>query len=188
MGFTYFKRFRMEIDLKRTPYELPVLPEAYQWVPWDPSLLERHANAKFESFRTEIDSRVFPCLGVYDGCRRLMQEISNRECFLPEATWLIAHTHPEGGPPVDCGTIQGLSQPGDIGAVQNVGVVPEHRRQGLGRALVLKALIGFREARMTRAYLEVTARNTMAVNLYRSIGFQLARTVYKAIEEEVHAY
>jgi hypothetical protein len=69
-----------------------------------------------------------------------------------------------------------------------VGVVPEHRKLGLGRALVLKALIGFRNARQTRAYLDVTARNTNAVNLYRDIGFQLARTSYKAVEEEVHAY
>ena len=87
-----------------------------------------------------------------------MQEISNREnSFLPGATWLISCLRPESDELVTyCGTIQGLAQPGDFGAVQNVGVVPEHRRLGLGRALVQKALIGFRDAQLSRAYLEVT--------------------------------
>jgi ribosomal protein S18 acetylase RimI-like enzyme len=188
MGFTYFKRFRMEIDLKRTSLPEAELPERYSWIAWDPSLLERHASAKYASFRSEIDSKVFPCLGNYDGCRRLMQEISNRDSFLPGATWLISYMRPGNAAPVECGTIQGLAQPGGLGAVQNVGVAPDHRRLGLGRALVLKALAGFRDANLPRAYLEVTARNSPAVDLYRSLGFQLARTVYKVIEEEVHAY
>lgn len=188
MGFTYFKRYRMEIDLDQVPSEAPALPKGYFWVPWHPSLLDRHATAKFESFRSEIDAKVFPCLGVLDGCRRLMFEISHRDNFLPEATWLISYRAEPGGALVDCATIQGLVQAGGMGAIQNVGVVPEHRKLGLGRALVLKALIGFRNARQTRAYLDVTARNTNAVNLYRDIGFQLARTSYKAVEEEVHAY
>lgn len=188
MGFTYFKRFRMEIDLKRTVIAEAKLPDRYSWVPWDPCLLEQHAAAKFASFRSEIDSKVFPCLGNYEGCRRLMLEISNRDNFLPEATWLISHQRSNSSPAVECGTIQGLAQPGGMGAVQNVGVAPNHRRLGLGRALVLKALAGFRDANLPRAYLEVTARNSPAVDLYRSLGFQLARTVYKVIEEEVHAY
>ena len=70
MGFTYFKRFRMEIDLKRTRISQPQLPQGYFWVGWHPALLERHASAKYESFRVEIDSKVFPCLGNVEGCRR----------------------------------------------------------------------------------------------------------------------
>src|SRR5438876_101155 len=80
------------------------------------------------------------------------------------------------------GTIQGVVQTGQWGAVQNVGVAPEHRGRGLGRALVLKSLSGFRTAGVPRVYLEVTARNTAAVQLYRSLGFRLARTTYKAVD------
>jgi hypothetical protein len=188
MGFTYFKRYRMEIDLQKVPLDSPQLPKGYSWQAWNPDHLDRHAMAKYESFRSEIDAKVFPCLGVFDGCRRLMFEISHRDNFLPEATWLIVHDSNQSGRTLDCGIIQGLVQAGGIGAIQNVGVVPEHRRLGLGRALVLKALIGFRDAHLIRAYLDVTARNSTAVNLYRDIGFQLARTSYKAVEEEVHAY
>ncbi len=183
MGVTYFKRFRMEIDLTRVRLTAPVLPAGYEWVAWSPAMLGRHADAKYSSFRAEIDSEVFPVLGQSEGCLRLMQEISRRPTFLPRATWLISHAPGEGRLHDDCGTIQGISHPGGLGAVQNVGVAPPHRGLGLGRALVLKALDGFREARMVRVYLEVTAQNTPAVQLYRSLGFRLTRTTYKAVDQ-----
>ena len=58
-------------------------------------------------------------------------------------------------------------------------VVPEHRGQGLGRALMLQSLHGFRKAGMQRVSLEVTADNRPAVALYRSLGFRLTRTLYR---------
>lgn len=169
----------MEIDLRKAPPQPPVLPAGFCWVGWKPSLLERHARVKFESFRTEIDSQVFACLGDSAGCRRLMREIAEHGAFLPEATWLIAT---DGDEPLDCGTIQGIQRSRTLGAVQNVGVIPSHRGLGLGRALVLKSLGGFRQARIRRVYLEVTAENTTAVRLYHSLGFRLTRTMYKAVD------
>ena len=32
-----------------------------------------HAEVKYKSFREELDSNVFPCLGDREGCRRLME-------------------------------------------------------------------------------------------------------------------
>lgn len=185
MPVTYYKRFRMEIDLERTLLAEPALPHGFAFVPWQPALLERHAAAKFESFRSEVDSDVFPCLGDRSGCLDLMSEIVQRASFIPQATWLI-HCPDDTGD--DCGTIQGVVQTGGWGAVQNVGVAPEYRGLGLGRALILQSLFGFREARVNRVYLEVTARNTPAVALYRSVGFRLARTTYKAVERPTAAY
>lgn len=188
MGVTYYKRFRMEIDLHRVFTAAPQLPEGYVWTPWHTTLIDRHAAVKFASFRAEIDSQVFPCLGEETGCRRLMQEITHRDRFLPQATWLITLPHPDGSPARDCGTIQGIVQPGGLGAIQNVGVAPEHRGVGIGRALVLQSLVGFRDAHVAKVYLEVTAKNVAAVQLYRSVGFRLARTTYKAVEREAAAF
>ena len=185
---SYYKRFRMEVDLRDAALPAPVLPDGYHWECWIPQVLERHAWAKWESFRSEIDSHVFECLGDYIGCLRLMQEIYNRDTFLANATWLISHDSVRGKAPVDCATIQGLAQAGALGSIQNVGVVPAHRGLGLGRALVLKSLEGFRLAGMSRVYLEVTAENKPAVELYRSLGFKVTRTVYKAVEQELSAY
>ena len=181
MGLTYFKRFRMEIDLVGCEFTAR-LPRGYRLVAWDDSLIEAHAEAKFASFRAEIDSNVFPCLGDLVGCHRLMHEISQKDGFLPAATWLLAHDEPGKPSPDTCGTIQGIRDHAGLGAVQNLGVAPEHRGLGLGRALLLRSLKGFQQSGLKRAFLEVTAQNDGAIRLYQSIGFAKVRTVYKAVE------
>ncbi|MFN4259222.1 MAG: GNAT family N-acetyltransferase [Gemmataceae bacterium] len=175
MNISYFKRFKMEIDLHDVP-PVPMLPEPYCWVGWDYALLELHAEVKYQCFHEEIDATVFPSLGSRQGCSYLMKEITRKSGFVPQATWLIACP---GG---YCGTVQGLSDRPGLGAIQNLGVVPAYRGLGLGRALILQALHGFRRAGLSRAFLEVTAQNEAAINLYRSIGFRCRKTVYKAVE------
>lgn len=183
MTSQYFKRFRMEFDLQRS-FPLAELPPEFSWVPWNPAEVDRHAWVKFLSFRDEVDSEVFPCLGDYRGCYSLMQEIAEQTVFAPAATWLIIHQRP-GQPPTDCGTIQGLASSEAFGSIQNVGVAPEFRRQKIGAALVLKSLDGFRSLGLKRVYLEVTAANTPAVQLYRAIGFRVTRTMYRSAELEL---
>lgn len=176
---TYFRRFRMEIDLYKARLEDIELPSGYRWCPWELTTVDRHAIVKYHSFRSEMDAKVFPCLGDYDGCHKLMTDISRQRNFLATGTWLITWDGMGNEDPVDCGTIQAIVPSKIMGAVQNVGITPKHRGMGLGRALVNKCLIGFREAGMKRVYLEVTADNEPAINLYRSIGFRLTRTLYK---------
>ncbi len=175
MATTYYKRLRMEIDLDGSIRPVRI-PDQFEWISWEESLLADHAEVKYQSFRDEIDAYVFPCLGDRYGCQRLMREIRRKPGFLPCATWLIA------GPDGYVGTVQGVMDHGPIGAIQNVGVIPSYRGIGLGRALVHRALIGFRQAGLDRAYLEVTAENNAAVQLYRTLGFRRARTLYKAVD------
>lgn len=182
MGLMYFKRFRLEISLSSRLFQPPPLPPDYRLLAWDRSLLESHALAKFGSFRHEIDSNVFPCLGDREGCRRLMEEITRRETFVPEATWLLVYQPPGINVPDCCGTIQGLRDVQHYGAVQNLGVTPPHRSRGLGTGLLAQALDGFRTVGLRRAYLEVTAQNTGAIRLYAQLGFRHMKTVYKAVE------
>ena len=175
MAITYYKRFRMEVDLEG-PAVSPELPEPFTWIAWDEALIDRHAEVKYLSFRDEIDASVFPCLGDRYGCQRLMREIRRKPGFLAGATWLIACR--DGY----VGTVQGVMDRGPIGAIQNLGVVPAYRGMGLGLALVRQALEGFYNAGLRRAYLEVTAENSSAVQLYRAVGFRRAKTLYKAVD------
>ena len=82
MAITYYKRFRMEIDLDGA-VTMSLLPRGFVWVPWDESLMEQHAEVKYRSFIGEVDAYVFPCLGDRHGCRRLMSEIRRKPGFLP---------------------------------------------------------------------------------------------------------
>jgi ribosomal protein S18 acetylase RimI-like enzyme len=178
MPMTYFKRLRMEIKLRHKEFPEPVLPEGYVWCAWHPVLTEAHARVKCESFRGEIDSLLFPALGEVSGCRRLMREISVRSGFVAPATWLICRQPAEGGRfPV--ATIQGVHTGWGRGAIQNVGVVPDHRGLGLGRAILIKSLLGFQKYGIRRVILEVTADNRPALELYQTLGFRHRRTTYK---------
>jgi ribosomal protein S18 acetylase RimI-like enzyme len=172
---SYFKRFRMEIELYEPPPFRPV-PEGYSLVPWDDSLMERHAEVLYYSFCDEIDAKVFPSFGSRQGCSSLMKEIRRKSGFLPEATWLLVR-----GEDV-CGSIQGLRERTGVGAIQNVGVTGSHRGKGLGTLLLTQALHGFRRAGLGRALLEVTAQNDRAVQLYWRLGFRRRKTVYKAVQ------
>jgi len=182
MGLTHFKRFRMEIDLRDSFLPERRDPAGYRLISWNASLLEAHAEAKYRCFRTEIDADVFPCLGNADGCLRLMGEISRRDGFLKEATWLAQFRRPRERRPEHCGTIQGVRERKGVGSIQNVGIVPGHRGRGLGTCLVLRSLGGFRRVGIDRVCLEVTAENTGAIRLYERIGFRKIRTVYKSVE------
>jgi len=170
----YFKRYRMEIDLNGLP---PVeLPAGYSFVGWHPKVLKTHSEALYASFFQGIDTLVFPSLGDRVGCECLMTEISRRPGFEPWATWLLTQEER----PV--GTIQGIRERSGMGAIQNVGIIWSHRGRGLGSALILQALHGFRLSGLGRVFLEVTAENDSAVRVYRRLGFRRRKTLYKAVE------
>jgi ribosomal protein S18 acetylase RimI-like enzyme len=171
----------MEVGLRQLPPASP-LPEGYTFVAWRPELLREHAEVLFASFQDTIDAVVFPSLGDRSGCYFLMTEISRKPGFLPGATWLLT------GPDGFCGSVQGLREPGGIGAIQNLGIALGHRQHGLGSALLLQALQGFARAGLGRSLLEVTASNESAIRLYRRLGFVRRKIVYKAVPTQTGAW
>ncbi len=179
MAARLYKRLRMQLDMRHRSMQYPPLPAGYRWQPWRTLTLERHAQVKWRSFRDDLDGNVFRCLSQSDGCLSLMREIAAQRTFCSEATWLLVYQPEPDWPPADVGTIQGILRSGGVGAIQNVGVVPEHRGQGLGRALVLQAIDGFLKNGMGTTALEVTAENVVAVALYESLGFKVREVLYR---------
>lgn len=173
LAVSYFKRYKMEVGLANLPP--PHLPEGCRAVAWRPDLVPVHADVLCRSFQGEIDAVVFPSLGTFDGCLALMNELVRRRAFIPEATWLVE------GPLGPCGSVQALRERGAFGAIQNLGVLPACRGRRIGEALLLLALHGMARTGPGRAVLEVTADNGAAHRLYRRLGFQRTRVVYKAV-------
>ncbi len=131
MSVTYFKRYRMECDLFRRAIEPIQLPRGYRLVPWSANLVDDHAEAKFLSFRGEIDAGIFHALSEPTGCTQLMEGIAAGDGFVPEATWLV-ETRNDLGERELCGTIQGVRANHRYGGIQNVGVVPRTAGKALG--------------------------------------------------------
>ncbi|MFO0969633.1 MAG: GNAT family N-acetyltransferase [Gemmataceae bacterium] len=172
----YFKRFRMEIDLQDGVPPAPPLPEGYAWAPWSDDICDEHGETKYLAFQDEIDSYLFLSFASRDGCLNLMRDIANKIGFLPGATWLIRHGS------LGVATIQGVRDRAGMGSIQNVGVLPGHRGKGLGTALLLQALHGFRQASCHKSHLEVTAQNQSAIRLYHRLGFRRRKTIYKMMD------
>ncbi len=82
--------------------------------------------------------------------------------------WWLAH---DGSEPA--GVLVTCALPDeDAWEVCYVGVVPERRRRGFGREMMLKALLEARAAGIGEVFLTVDARNEPARELYRSLGFE----------------
>jgi len=176
----FVKRNQMVFDFMKTDLAPPQLPTGFWFVEWSASLIEPHADILHRSFRDDIDGTVFATFRQYNHCRRLIEILVDSPHFLPEATLLIAYGNPEGLFEF-VANIQGLKLADDVGAIQNVAVLPEYRRRGIGQALVLGALQGFQRSGVQRVTLEATSDNHAAVNLYDQIGF----TTFRAYDRPV---
>jgi GNAT superfamily N-acetyltransferase len=183
LNLRYHKRYQMELDLRRWRRQAVGLHPDYRLRSWSEDLIRDHAEAKYHSFRDELDAVVFPCLGELESCLRLMQEIYDRDGFVPEATWLAQYIGAGSHKTEACGTIQAIRVSRARANVQNIGVTPFHRGRGVGAALIVAAMGGLQHVGVTRVALEVTAVNEPAVRLYRKLGFRATKTVYKACEE-----
>lgn len=182
MGMTYFKRYRMDMPLHNVDLSVTNLESGFELIAWKEDLLREHALIKHQCFENEIDSSVFPCLSNRRGCLRLMQDIARRSNFVPEATWLLTKRDAVTGRRHSIGTIQGLRDEKNFGAIQNIGILPEFRGLGLGSALIHRALAGFQSVGCPQAHLEVTVQNMSAIRLYERIGFRKTETVFKVAD------
>ncbi|MFX1300826.1 MAG: GNAT family N-acetyltransferase [Promethearchaeota archaeon] len=61
------------------------------------------------------------------------------------------------------------------GVLNNLGVDPQHRGKGYGRQIVLFGLHKLQELELEKASLGVAANNTVALELYKSLGFKISQ-------------
>ena len=176
----FIKRNQMVFDFTKTALAPPQLPPKLWFVEWSASLIEPHADVLHRSFRHDTDGAVFTSFRQYSNCLRLMETLAQSPHFLPEATLLVAYGDPQSIFEY-VANIQGLKLSNDVGAIQNVAVLPEYRRRGIGQILVQRTLLGFQHVGVKRVTLEATSDNLSAVNLYNRIGFTTFRVYFREI-------
>lgn len=59
-----------------------------------------------------------------------------------------------------------------IGGIYGLGVLPENRGKGFGRAILLKSIEKLKDVKAKDIMLQVAAKNAIALQLYKSCGFQ----------------
>lgn len=74
------------------------------------------------------------------------------------------------------------------GHVVSIAVMPEHRRKGIGQALVTRAMEGMRLYNAKQCFLEVRITNTPAISLYKKLGFKVSRTIHGYYSDGEDAY
>ncbi len=74
------------------------------------------------------------------------------------------------------------------GHVVSVAVIPEHRKKGVGEALVSSAMESMKTYGAKQCYLEVRVSNDPAVNLYKKLGFEVTRTAQGYYADGEDAY
>jgi ribosomal protein S18 acetylase RimI-like enzyme len=159
--------------------DLPVLPLAapsrLDYRPYDP---DRPSAFHQTLVRTYEGTRDCP---EVNGVRTVEEVIAGHRAqgrFDPDRWWLAT----DGGRPAGVLLTIELPESGDWD-VSYVGVVPEARRSGFGRELLLKGLTEAKAAGAGRVTLSVDARNDPALHLYRGLGFSPydRREVYLAL-------
>ncbi len=63
------------------------------------------------------------------------------------------------------------------GHIISIAVLPEYRRRGVGRSLMINSLKGLKDYNAEECYLEVRVSNTPAINLYRSLNFEIIHII-----------
>jgi ribosomal protein S18 acetylase RimI-like enzyme len=142
--------------------------------------LERPERLEYQTYE-ECDARLFhqtlerTYIGTQDcpelnGVRGIAEVILGHQSQgrYDTTRWFLAFA---AGQPIGVLLLTELPESGDWD-LSYTGVVPEARRQGLGKELVLKALVEARLADAMYLSLAVDGRNRPAIDLYRRLGFE----------------
>jgi ribosomal-protein-alanine N-acetyltransferase len=74
------------------------------------------------------------------------------------------------------------------GHVVSIAVLPQGRRKGVARALMIGAMEGMRHYKAKLCYLEVRVTNDPGVALYKNLGFEVSRTLRGYYSDGEDAY
>ena len=160
-GFRSITRmYQLEHRLTDLPAETPT---ALRYECYRPSLLPLFAATLERTYDGTLDC---PELNGKRTIDEIIAGHRGQGTFHPEFWWLAY----DGATPV--GVVILVEMPdGSTWELAYLGIVPEYRRRGLGRAMTLRAMRALSAQPATRLSLAVDERNLAALRLYQSLGF-----------------
>ena len=141
---------------------------------WTENDYQHAAGVITAAYRAHIDSEINDQYRTTAGSMRFLNNIVRFPgcgLFDPEASFVAIHQ------PTNAlvGLILCSRVRDDVGHVTQVCLVPEHRGQGLGEALLDCTCNALRQRKFNLLTLTVTEANHRAVDLYRKLGFEIRR-------------
>ena len=108
-------------------------------------------------------------------------------------TFIVAEENGKIAGYIMCRIEVGLSNYGFGGLVKkghvvSIAVLPEHRREGIAKAVIARALEGMQYYKAKQCFLEVRVTNDAAISLYKKIGFEVTRTITGYYSDGEDAY
>lgn len=169
-GYQATPRARLVLDLAAVDTALPHLP-GYRFVSWQASYQDAAAVLLELAHRDSADIALQPEFAGLEGIQRLFQMVfaGHYGRFDPDLAWMALAGEQLAGLALNVWHAALQTQ----GFILDLAVAPAHRRQGLGRALVLTTAHAFREAGAPKLGLAVTLVNRPAMALYEGLGFQV---------------
>ncbi|HKZ59218.1 MAG TPA: GNAT family N-acetyltransferase [Candidatus Thermoplasmatota archaeon] len=171
-GFVAFDRVLLSRDLTRPIPPEGALPPGFALAHPDPSDAEALGAFAYRVYEGTTDFGIIAPDASPDAYLRLYRRFLGGELGEYSPSLSLVLRGPEGG---TAGVVHTLVIGRDP-YVGDLSVAPEHRGKGLGRLLLVRALCAYRDAGHKRTGLTVTAQNTAAYNLYRSLGFEVERS------------
>ena len=175
-GFRRHRRLFMvwPLDGGREPFQVPAMPPEVQVRRWSEGDFGAAATVITVAYRGHVDSEINDQYRSVSGSQRFLNNIIRFPgcgAFDNDSSLVAIHRPSKTMVAlILCSRVKD-----DVGHVTQVCVVPEQRGRGLGEGLLLAAAEELRRRRFTSLSLTVTEANTRAVELYKKLGFHIAR-------------
>jgi ribosomal protein S18 acetylase RimI-like enzyme len=177
-------RVLMRLDLNQPQWGDPgrFSSQRIRIEPWGDYHFETAAGIITLAYRGHVDSEINDQYRSQAGAHRFLYNIVQYPgCgnFFRAASH-VAFDRATGAP---AGVVLSSLVGPETGHITQLCVAPAAQGQGLGRALLGRALFGLRARGLKRVSLTVTVANTMALQLYERIGFREVRRFLACVWE-----
>jgi ribosomal protein S18 acetylase RimI-like enzyme len=173
-GFEGFVReFRFRTLARRLPFE-PALPaDAFVYRPWKSWNLTEAAQLMESAHRAGIDARMNELYRTSEGCRSLLTSVLRHKgcgAALVDASTVARDPRTDRA----AGFALVTETSARSAHLAQLAVAPEYQGQGLGRRILARVVARLSEMRYQGLSLMVSRENRRALDLYRTMGFELA--------------
>jgi ribosomal protein S18 acetylase RimI-like enzyme len=173
-GFQRHARLFMAMDLAKPAKPTASLPPEIEIRRWSDQDYQPAAAVITTAYRGHVDADINDQYRTLSGSLRFLNNIVRFPgcgTFDPDGSFVAYHRKLR----TMVGLILCSRVRHDVGHVTQVCVLPEHRSQGLGEALLAATAANLRQRKFSILSLTVTQANAGAVELYRRLGYDMQR-------------